>query len=345
MAPISRAREGRWLGGVCAGLGGLRGLRTGWVRAGFVLLALLGGLGIGLYLACWLIIPAAADDAGERTGGGPVEVAQACAAGVGLAVLAGFAAVATLFGFGWLVLVLAVVVTSLVLWARNRVGPAWVLLPLIALTVPAVAVAASGLRLAPQTGASIVTPSTSAQLSSRTYRSGLGTLLLDLRHTTFPSGGTVPLHIAAGVKRTIVALPAGQCVRVELDYHVNTFVAAAGALIGGRAAPYSYVTVFGRLYTQRNADIAAGGNGPYPILKINFSSQGGSLYVRDYPDGVDPDVDPDWPGYLSPPEPRPNLRIEPRRLRKKIMRAYLRRARVAAASRRLIERLMPGPCG
>jgi phage shock protein PspC (stress-responsive transcriptional regulator) len=343
MAPISRTREGRWLGGVCAGLGGLPGLRTGWVRAGFVLLALLGGLGIGLYLACWLIIPAATHDAPARTGGGAVEVAQACAAGVGLAVLAGIAAVATLFGFGWLVLGLAVVVV--VLWARDRVGPAWVLLPLIALTVPAVAVAASGLRLAPQSGASTFAPSTSGQLSSRTYRSGLGTMLVDLRHTTFPSGGTVPLRIAAGVKRTIVALPAGQCVRVELDYHVNTFVAAAGALISGRTAPYSYVTLFGRLYTQRNADISAGGSGAHPILKINFSSQGGSLYVRDYPDSIDPDVDPDWPGYLSPPEPRPNLRIEPRRLRMTIMRAYLRRARVAAGSRSLVQRLMPGPCG
>ena len=343
--PISRAREGRWVGGVCAGLGALRGLRAGWLRVGFVLLALLGGLGIGLYLACWLIIPAATADFDHESGGGAVEVAQACAAGVGLAVLAAIAASATLFGFGWVVLGLAVAVLAAVLWARDRVGPAWALLPVVALTVPAVAVAASGLRLAPQTGASRYAPASSAQLSARVYRSGLGTTLIDLRHTTFPAGGVVPLRIEAGVKRTIVALPAGECVRVDLHYHVDTFVAAAGSLLAGRPSPYSFVTLFGRLYMQRSNELTAGGSGPYPILKIDFSSQGGSLYVRDYPDSVDPGGSPDWPGYISPPEPHPDLHAEPRRLRKPIMRAYRRRTRIAAASRRLIERLMPGPCG
>jgi phage shock protein PspC (stress-responsive transcriptional regulator) len=343
--PISRVREGRWIGGVCAGLGTLRGLRTGWLRAGFVLLALLGGLGIGLYLACWLIIPAGRAGFDPEPGGGAVEVAQACAAGVGLAVLAAIAAVATLFGFGWVVLGLAVAALALVLWARDRVGPAWALLPVIALTVPAVAVAASGLRLTPQTGASTFAPATSAQLSTRVYRSGLGTILIDLRHTAFPAGGVVPIRIDAGVKRTIVALPAHECVRVDLHYHVHTFVAAAGSLLAGREAPYSYVTLFGRLYTQRSDQLSAGGSGPYPTLKVDFSSQGGSLYVRDYPDSVDPDVNPDWPGYVSPPEPRPDLRVEPRRLRKTIMRAYRHRLRLANASRKLVERLLPGPCG
>ncbi len=309
-----------------------------------MLLALLGGLGIGLYLACWLIIPAARTGFEPESGSGAVDVAQACAAGVGLAVLAAIAAVATLFGFGWVVVGLGVAVLGMVLWARDRVGPAWALLPLVALTVPAVAVAASGLRLTPQTGASTFAPARSAQLSARVYRSGLGTMLIDLRHTTFPADGVVPMRIEAGVKRTIVALPAHECVRVDLRYHVDTFVAAAGSLLAGRTSPYSFVTLFGRLYTQRSAELTAGGSGPYPTLKIDSSSQGGSLYVRDYPDNVDPNGSPDWPGYISPPEPRPDLHVEPRRLRKMILLAYQRRLRLASASRRRIERLMPGPC-
>src|SRR5581483_7636432 len=105
-------------------------------------------------------------------------------------------------------------------------------------------------------GAVTSAPATSAQLSSHTYRSGLGTMLLDLRHTTFPADGTVRLRIAAGVRRTIVALPASTCVRVDVRYRVNTFVVGLGALVIGRTTvPFSGVTVFGRLYTPPRGDV------------------------------------------------------------------------------------------
>jgi phage shock protein PspC (stress-responsive transcriptional regulator) len=343
--PISRATGGRWLGGVCAGLASFRAVWVGWLRIGFVLLALLGGLGIGLYLACWLIIPAAGADGEVKSAGGVVEVARVCGAALGLVVLAAIAAAATLFGFGWVVLVLAACVLVAVLLARHRFGPAWMLMPVAALTLPAVAVATSGLRLAPQAGAVIDAPRTSAQLSATTYRSGLGTMLIDLRHTTLPAAGVVPLRIDAGVKRTIVALPAHECVGVDVHYNVNTFVAGVGALLTGRTTlPYSDVTVFGRLYASRSGDVIDDRGVPYPLLRIDFSSQGGSLYVRDYPDSVDPNKFPDWPGYISPPEPRPNLTGEPRRLWKTILRAYRQRLRVATASQRRVSQLMPGPC-
>ena len=346
MAPISRARTGRWLGGVCAGLTPFRGLGVGWMRVGFVLLALLGGLGIGLYLACWLIIPSKDVDGDHGGTSGVVEVAQACGVGVGLVVLSALAAAATLFGFGWVVLVIAVAVLAVVLLLRSRFGPAWALLPVAALTLPAVAVATSGLRLTPRVSAATHAPATTAALSSTVYKSGLGSMLIDLRRTSFPAGGVVPLRIDAGVKRTIVALPATECVRVDVHYHVNTFLAGLGALMTGRATrPYSDVTVFGRLYTSRVGDVIDHRAGPYPVLRIDFSSQGGSLYVRDYPDNVDPTVFPDWPGYISSPEPRPDLRIEPRRLWKMILRAYHERLRVDRASQRRVDQLMPGPCG
>ena len=54
---LTRPREGRWLGGVSAGLGNYFDLSPAVYRIAFVALALAGGTGILLYLAAWLIIP------------------------------------------------------------------------------------------------------------------------------------------------------------------------------------------------------------------------------------------------------------------------------------------------
>ena len=93
----------------------------------------------------------------------------------------------------------AVVLVTVVL-ARSRFGPAWALLPVAALTLPAVAVATSGLRLTPRVSAATHAPATTAALSSTVYKSGLGSMLIDLRRTSFPAGGVVPLR-RAGLQR------------------------------------------------------------------------------------------------------------------------------------------------
>ena len=54
---LSRSREGRWLGGVCAGLGRYFDLNPLIYRIAFVALALAGGTGIVLYVAACLVIP------------------------------------------------------------------------------------------------------------------------------------------------------------------------------------------------------------------------------------------------------------------------------------------------
>jgi phage shock protein PspC (stress-responsive transcriptional regulator) len=54
---LSRARDGRWLGGVCAGLGRYFGVNPMIYRIGFVALSLAGGTGILLYVAAWLVMP------------------------------------------------------------------------------------------------------------------------------------------------------------------------------------------------------------------------------------------------------------------------------------------------
>ena len=122
-APTSRARHGRWLGGVCAGLAARWGVPPARVRLAFVLGALALGLGVLVYLAAWLILPAESEDgvtAGQR---GIVLLAQACGALLGLATLAVAGAAATVFGFGWVVVALAaaVLVGTLAGWAR--LGP------------------------------------------------------------------------------------------------------------------------------------------------------------------------------------------------------------------------------
>jgi phage shock protein C len=56
---LSRDRDGRMLGGVCAGIARHYDYDVTVVRIVFVLLALLSGFGIIVYLAMWLLVPAA----------------------------------------------------------------------------------------------------------------------------------------------------------------------------------------------------------------------------------------------------------------------------------------------
>jgi phage shock protein PspC (stress-responsive transcriptional regulator) len=54
---LTRVRDGRWFGGVCAGLGRYFELSPTIYRLAFAALALAGGTGILLYLAAWLVMP------------------------------------------------------------------------------------------------------------------------------------------------------------------------------------------------------------------------------------------------------------------------------------------------
>ena len=54
---LHRARQGRMVAGVAAGLADYLGVDPTLVRIGFVALALMGGVAVPLYLAGWLIIP------------------------------------------------------------------------------------------------------------------------------------------------------------------------------------------------------------------------------------------------------------------------------------------------
>ena len=340
---LSRSRGSRWLGGVCAGLARGLGIRPGWIRAAFVLGALVAGAGILVYLACWLIIPEEGEQPGDPSSRWLVGAARVCAVCLGVAALAALAALATLFGFGGVAVALAASVLIVVLVAWPRLGPAWALLPVAAIALPAAAVAASGVELATDAGHVTVAPRTLAPGGRATFRAGLGTLLVDLRRTAMPATGTLDVRVQGGVRRTIVALPEDRCVHVELHYAVKPFWAQVAAQFVGHE-PTSEIVGFGAYLppwrgTADNASPIAG-----PVLKLDFTSAGGGLYIRDYPVSVDPETEPNWPGFLGAPELRPNVRGLPRRLAKYELSAWRVRHAAEVRSDRLVRSLMGGPC-
>ena len=54
---LYRARDGRVVAGVCAGLAAYSGADPTLVRLAFVLVAVFGGIGVLLYLCAWIVIP------------------------------------------------------------------------------------------------------------------------------------------------------------------------------------------------------------------------------------------------------------------------------------------------
>ena len=55
--PVRRRTDDKWIGGVCSGLADRLGVDPVIVRAGFVLLFILGGVGITVYLVAWVLLP------------------------------------------------------------------------------------------------------------------------------------------------------------------------------------------------------------------------------------------------------------------------------------------------
>jgi phage shock protein C len=60
--PLRRCREGRILCGVAAGAASYLGVDVAVVRLALVALAVLGGFGVPLYVAAWLLVPEEGSD-------------------------------------------------------------------------------------------------------------------------------------------------------------------------------------------------------------------------------------------------------------------------------------------
>jgi phage shock protein PspC (stress-responsive transcriptional regulator) len=350
--PLARAARGRWIAGVCEGIARVRGIPVATLRAGFVLATALAGLGALVYLACWLIIPGEgeADAAARRDDGrvaprGITSVILGCAAIAALGTLGLVAAAATIFGFGWLVAIVAGAILLGALASWTRLGPAWVLLPVAALILPSLAIAASGVHVAPQSGDRTYTPQTYAEIPSKGYESGLGTMVIDLRHTELPWGRD-RLRIHGGLRRTIVALPRGTCIAVDVDYRVHPFAARAATFLTGDADPYEALTVFGQRYFAHASHISSPSDATRArtTLHVDFDSSGGSLFIRDYPAGMDPSRNPSWPGFPSGMELKPNVRGLAKRERARLLAAWRKRTVIQRRIAARTKRLMGGPC-
>jgi phage shock protein PspC (stress-responsive transcriptional regulator) len=336
-APTTRVRHGRRLGGVCAGLAERWGVPVSRVRLGFVLASALLGLGVLVYVAAWLILPDESPDGGQR---GIVLLAQAIGVLLGLVALAAVGAAATVFGYGWTVVAAAGAVLVGVLAGWARLGPAWAVLPIGALVLPSVAVAVGGLRIEPSTSTRVIAPRTVAELPQGPLRSGLGLLTVDLRRTSLPARGTIPLRIETGPRRTLIALPHDRCVHVEINQRDEPPALHFGGALIGRYGQDSPV-VFG---VGRPPRYASPPRVPGPVVRIDFSSVGGSLVVRDYPDDVDPTSHPDWPGYPVFVEPRPETTGVARAEALTMLREWRARRKVQVRDKKRIDRLMGGPC-
>jgi phage shock protein PspC (stress-responsive transcriptional regulator)/predicted membrane protein len=92
---LTRRVEDRMIAGVAGGLADYAGTGATWVRIAFVVLALAGGLGVFIYLLCWLMVPGRD---GRRL--------------IGANVSGGVQAIGTLLGIGVLALVAALLLSN-----------------------------------------------------------------------------------------------------------------------------------------------------------------------------------------------------------------------------------------
>lgn len=299
--PLRRVSRGRWAAGVCRGLASRWELNVVQVRALFVLASALGGLGVLAYVACWLVLPLDAGDGDSPSlVRGMASLALLAAAAAGLATIAAAAAATTLFGFGWVVGAAAAVflVAALVAWPVVR--PAWALAALTAALVPAVAVAASGVRIAPQSGLQTHVPRTVADIPRAGYEAGLGDLLVDLRRLRAPAGSVVPVRIDTGTGATVVALPHDRCFNLDIRYRTSQAWAVTRSL-SRRSYDKRGATFYGDVHPTAGQWRRTSSDPRAPTLRIDYTAVVGTLTVRDYPPTTGPLHQPWWPANLLAP--------------------------------------------
>jgi phage shock protein PspC (stress-responsive transcriptional regulator) len=177
----------------------------GWDWAGpFVFLVFLGLAGLGIW---WLA-------SGERPAGGVGDVLRRAGFGLALLAVCGLLAIggawATAAGGGVVVAVI-VIVAGLWLVAGAFVGGArWLILPALALALPAGVVSAANVSIDGGVGDRQYRPVTPEQVHDR-YRLGVGRLVVDLRDVDLPPGDR-RMHVDLGVGQAVIAVPPDVCV-------------------------------------------------------------------------------------------------------------------------------------
>lgn len=215
---LERSRSDRKLAGVAGGLARYFDLDPIIFRIGFIILTVLGGSGLLVYVAGWLILPEEGKDESIAA-----EVLRNrrekpwALIGLGLLALAGLILLGSndLWPSGDGIWIVLAVVGAIILWRQRRAEHGkrrtlrvflGVLAALIVAAVAsaAVAIAAIG-NLGDGVGDRTYLVSSSADLS-RTYKLGIGTLEVDLSHAQLPAGRT-PLRLKAGFGRIHLVVP------------------------------------------------------------------------------------------------------------------------------------------
>src|SRR4051812_27557956 len=171
----------------------------------FVSLVFLGLAGLGIwYLA-----------SGERPAVGSArDVLRRAGFGLALLALCGLLAIAgawaTAAGGGAIVAGVVIVAGLWLVAAAFLGGARWLILPALALALPAGAVAAANVDVKGGVGEREYRPLAAAQVRD-SYRLGVGRLVVDLRAAKLPPGDH-RLHIDLGVGEAVIAVPPDVCV-------------------------------------------------------------------------------------------------------------------------------------
>lgn len=216
---LTRSRE-RVVGGVGGGLGRYFGIDPIIFRIGLVALTFVGGTGICIYVAALLFVPAEGSSKpplGMRFFRGDRGVLRR--AGLILAVivasflLAVASAWATGTGSGTIVAIGVVAIGVALVAAAFRGGARWLILPALAMALPAGVIAAADVDFHGGLGDRSYRPHAVAELQDG-YRVGAGHLEVDLRDVRFPAGDH-PLEVRAGVGAVELIVPKDVCVSTK----------------------------------------------------------------------------------------------------------------------------------
>ncbi len=263
---LERSRSDRKLAGVAGGLAQYFDLDPIIFRIGFIILTVLGGSGLLVYVAGWLILPEEGKDESIAA-----EVLRNrrekpwALIGLGLLALAGLILLGSndLWPSGDGIWIVLAIVGAIILWrqrraerGRRRVLPVvlGVLAALIVAVVASAAVAVAALgNLGDGVGDRVYRVSSPADLS-RAYELGIGTLELDLSNEQLPAGRT-PLRLRVGLGRVHLVVPNDAVVAYRAKGHLSDL-----KILGQERSGWKVVT------SGREApSIAAGG----PVLVVD----------------------------------------------------------------------------
>ncbi|MEA2419156.1 MAG: hypothetical protein QOE60_1362 [Thermoleophilaceae bacterium] len=213
---LERSRK-RMIGGVGGGLGRYFGIDPVIFRIGLVALVFTGGIGLFVYAAIYLFVPeegATKPPLGVRFFKGDRQVLRraglitAVVIGSTLAAIGSFWATGT--GSGTYVAIAVIVLGLALAAAAFRGGARWLILPALAVALPAGVVSAADVDLHGGVGERNYRPH-SAQDIRESYRLGVGHLVVDLRDAHLPPGDR-ELDLELGTGQVELLVPDDVCV-------------------------------------------------------------------------------------------------------------------------------------